>query len=278
MFRANVFAACGLALIPTASLPLMAAQSQAPKAHAAIFTSSHSYLGIGVFDVTDERAKALGLKEPQGAEVTSVNEDSPASQAGIKQGDVILEYNGQRVEGYAQFVRMVQETPAGHRVELQVWRNGGKHAITAVIGLRQERPLVFSVPMPAFPPEPPMIPDTPHDMFSWRSLALGVETEGLNPQLAEFFGVKEGILVRSVTKGSAAETAGLRAGDVITKLDGQAVSSPRNIAPFLRKSGKNVALTVVRNHKEITLNVKLAQNLRPSDEFPGVRPEMREIL
>ena len=138
--------------------------------------------------------------------------------------------------------------------------------------------MVFSVPMPAFPPEPPMMPDTPHDMFSWRSMSLGVETEGLNTQLAEFFGVKQGILVRSVTKGSAAETAGLKAGDVITKLDGQAVSTPRNIAPFLRKSGKNVTLTVVRNHKEITLNVKLAQNLRPSDEFPGVRPEMREIL
>ena len=279
MFRANILAACGVALIPVASVPLMAAQSQAPKARSAsIFSNSHSYLGIGVFDVTEERAKALGLKEPQGAEVTSVNDDSPASQAGIKQGDVILEYNGQRVEGYAQFVRMVQETPVGRKVELQVWRGGGKRQITAVIGSRQERPFVFSLPVPPFPPEAPMIPDTPHDMFSWRSTVLGVETEGLNSQLAEYFGVKEGILVRSVTKGSAAETAGLKAGDVITKIDGQGVSSPRNVAPFLRKSGKNVTITVVRNHKEITLNVKLAQNLRPSDDFPGVRPELREIL
>src|SRR5258708_4232887 len=98
MFRANIFAACGVALIRVASVPLIAAQSQAPKAgSASIFSVSHSYLGIGVFDVTEERAKALGLKDPQGAEVTSVSEDSPASQAGIKQGDVILEYNGQRV-------------------------------------------------------------------------------------------------------------------------------------------------------------------------------------
>jgi serine protease Do len=124
-----------------------------------------------------------------------------------------------------------------------------------------------------------MIPDTPYDMFSWRSTTLGVETEALNTQLAEFFGVKEGVLVRAVTKGSAADSAGLKAGDVITKVDGQAVSSPRSITPFLRNSGKNVTLTVVRNHKELTLNVRLAKNLLRFDEcFPGYHPEMREVL
>src|SRR5208337_2533555 len=104
-----------------------------------------------------------------------------------------------------------------------VWRNGTKQSITATIGFKQEFPFVVpNTPFPPFPPEPPMMPDTPHDMLSWHSTTLGVETEGLNSQLAEFFGVKEGILVRAVTKGSAADSAGLRAGDVITKIDGQA--------------------------------------------------------
>jgi len=279
MFRVNALAASLMALTPVVSMPLAAAQSQAPRARsAAVFTNSRSYLGIGVVDVTDERAKSLGLKEPQGVEVTSVGEDSPAVKAGIKQGDVILEYGGQHVEGGAQFVRMVQETPTGRKVEMQVWRSGARQTLSANIGSRQERALVFALPNAPFPPEPPMIPDTPHDMFSWRSAALGVETEGLNSQLAEYFGVKEGVLIRAVTKGSAAEAAGLKAGDVITRIDGQTVSSPRNIAPFIRKSGKNVSLTLVRNHKEITLNVKISQNLQRLDDFPGLLPDPLEIL
>jgi len=291
MFRANSLAAHVMALIPMAvipativsmaSVPLQAAQSQAaPKARSAsVFSVSRGYLGIGVVDVTDERAKSLGLKEAQGVEVTSVSEDSPAAKAGVKQGDVILEYNGQHVDGGAQFVRMVQETPAGRKAEMQVWRGGSRQSVTATIAPRQERAFVLTLPNAPFPPEPPMIPDTPHDMFSWRSMSLGVETEGLNSQLADFFGVKEGVLVRAVTKGSAAETAGLKAGDVITKIDNQTVSSPRNIAPLLRKSGKNVSVTVMRNHKEVTLNVKLAQNLQRYDDLPAdFRRPSREIL
>ena len=284
MFRVQILVLGLIAMMPMASLPLLGAQSQAPKAKsAAIFTGApRSYLGIGVVDVSDERAKALGLKEPQGVEVTAVAEDAPAAKAGIRRGDVILEFNGQAVEGGAQFVRMVQETPAGRKVAMQVWRNGSMQPVTATIGSRQERQFAFNMPSPPFgpfPPEPPMIPDTPHDMFAWRSAALGIETEGLNPQLAEFFGVKEGVLVRAVTKGSAAESAGLKAGDVITRIDGQPVSSPRNITPYLRNSGKNVSMTVVRNHKEITLNVKLARNLERLDEaFPGLHPESREVL
>jgi len=287
MFRTTILATGLIALVPAASMSLIAAQSQSPKARSAsVFSQSRSYLGIGVVDLTDERAKTLGLKEPQGVEVTSVTEDSPAYQAGIRQGDVILEYNGQHVEGGEQFVRMVQETPAGRKAAMQVWRNGSAKSVTATIGSRQERlfrgggeVLVPGAGFSPFPPGLPAIPDTPYDMFSWRSTTLGVETEALNSQLAEFFGVKEGVLVRAVTRGSAAETAGLKAGDVITKVDGQAVSSPRNITPFLRHSGRSVTLTVVRNHKELTLNVKLAKDLQRYDEsFPGLHPESREIL
>jgi serine protease Do len=274
------WAVLGLALVPVTSVPVLCAQSQAPKAHStSIFNGTRSFLGVGVIDdMTDERARTLGLKEPQGVEVTSVADDSPAAKAGIKKGDVILEYNGQHVEGDEQFVRMVQETPAGRKAELLIWRNGGKQTITAIIGSRQERALMFALPVPPFPPTAPMMPDTPHDMLSWRSTLLGVDTEGLNSQLAEFFGVKEGVLVRSVIKGSAGDTAGLKAGDVITKIDGQTISSARNISALLWKSGKNVTLTVVRSHKEITLNVKLAQNLQRFDDLPGYRPQTREIL
>lgn len=251
--------------------PLASAQTATPRAKSVTVMSamSRSYLGIGVLDVSDERAKALGLKDARGAEVTSVADDSPAAKAGLKPGDVILEYNGQPVEGNQQFVRMVQETPAGRKAVMQVWRNKTRQAITAVIGSRRDRGFMLGVPTP---PEPPnvmipdiQIPDLPREMMSWRSPVLGIDSESLNSQLADFFGVKEGVLVRFVLKGSAAETAGLKAGDVITKIDGQPVTSPRNITNLLRKSGKDVSITLVRNHKELTLNVKLAELMRPSD-------------
>jgi serine protease Do len=292
MFGPRILTVSLISLIPLSLQPLLGGQSHsAPKAKsAAVFTTGpRSYLGIGVVDVTDERAKALGLKEPLGVEVTAVQEESPAAKAGLRQGDVILEYNGQPVEGNTQFVRIVQETPAGRKATMQVWRNGSKQSLTATIGSRQDHPFAFgpfpySPDMPV-PPEPPVIPDTPHDMFAWRTAMLGVETEGLNSQLAEYFGVKQGVLVRAVLQGSAAQTAGLKAGDVITKIDGQSVSTPREITPLLRRSGKDVTVTVVRNHKEITLNVKLSRNLSTPHEiqpllqiFQGFQPHVPEVL
>lgn len=267
MFRVKILAACVMVMGSVAFGQTSTSRARSTSVFAG---GQHSYLGIGGVDLTDERAKALGLKDAAGIEVTSVNEDSPAAKAGIRQGDVILQYNGQAVDGGEQFVRMVRETPAGRKVTLQVWRSGAKQTMTVTIGSRQESS-AFAWPVPT-PPAPPnvsipdiQIPDMPRDWMSWQSPVLGVESESLSPQLAEYFGVKDGVLVRSVMKGSPAETAGLKAGDVIIKINGEAVSSPRNIAAYLRRSGKDVMVTVVRNHKELTLNVKLAAR-RPSFE------------
>jgi serine protease Do len=262
----KVLAACVFVMMGSVAF----AQNTAPRAKSTnTYAGSHSYLGIGGVDVTDERARSLGLKDASGIEVTSVNEDSPAAKAGIRQGDVILQYNGQPVDGGEQFVRMVRETPAGRKVVMEVWRNGSKQKITAMIGSRQDTP-AFVLPAPPAPPIVTIpdiqIPDMPRDWMSWQSPVLGIESESLSSQLAEYFGVKNGVLVRSVLKGSPAETAGLKAGDVIIKINGEPVSSPRNIAAHLRRSGKDVTLTVVRNHKELTLNMKLAHR-RPSEDL-----------
>jgi serine protease Do len=77
-----------------------------------------TYLGVGVVDVDSERARTLKLKEDRGVEITSVTEGGPADKAGIKQGDVVLEYNGQAVDGMTQFQRLVRETPASRQVKI----------------------------------------------------------------------------------------------------------------------------------------------------------------
>ena len=116
-----------------------------------------SYLGIGVADITAERAKALNLKEERGAEVTNVAADSPASKAGIKEGDVVLDYDGTTVQGIEQFTRLVRETPVGRQVKISMWRNGAAQTLTATVEARKGtvirsggRPMV----VPSFPSMP----------------------------------------------------------------------------------------------------------------------------
>ena len=237
-----------------------------------------SYLGIAVVEIEADRAKALHLKEARGVEVTCVDEDSPASKAGLKPGDVVLEYNGERVQGGEQFVRLVRETPPGHNVALLVVRNGANQTLAATIAQRQPAALAFeldgdnfAMAVPPVPPMPPMqplpgirMPDIPRAFMTWRSPMLGIESESLNPQLAEFFGVKDGVLVRSVIKDSTADKSGFKAGDVIIKVDGEKVASPREISSILQaaRSKKTLPVTVIRRQKEVVLNVVLDENSR----------------
>lgn len=250
---------------------------ETPRAHTAsngiVVTRGSSYLGVAVVDITADRAKQLHLKDERGVEVTCIDSGSPASKAGLKAGDVVLEYNGERVEGGEQFIRLVRETPPGRPAKLTVWRDGGNQTFTATIGQRQPNvlafspgsPLAMSEPsMPEMPlmPQVPIMPDMPRSLMSWRSPMLGIESEALNPQLAEFFGVKEGVLVRSVSANSVAEKAGFKAGDVIIKVDGEKVVTPKEISGILQSSRakKTLPITVVRHQKEIVLNITLEEN------------------
>src|SRR5262245_2409533 len=116
-----------LSMVLTAAAMPAAFSQPAPPARAKTAASvmAHaSYLGIGAQDIDSARASTLKLKDVRGAEVTSVQPDSPAAKAGIKDGDVILEYNGQPVEGKDQLARMVQETPVGRQVKIGISRNG----------------------------------------------------------------------------------------------------------------------------------------------------------
>src|ERR1700722_4044262 len=83
-----------------------------------------SFLGVGIQEINSDRAKQLNLTEEAGVEVTYVEANSPAAAAGLKTGDVVVQYNGQRIEGTEQFTRLVLETPEGREVKLQIFRGG----------------------------------------------------------------------------------------------------------------------------------------------------------
>jgi len=213
--------------------------------------SRGGFLGVGIQEVNGDRAKALKLKEEAGVEVTSVAPESPADKAGLKTGDVVLQYNGTRVEGMEQFARMVRETPVGREAKMLVARNGSEQTITVKIGQKSA----------GFPFDGNFrMPDIPNIVQGMRSPMLGVDVEPLSGQFADYFGVKEGVLVREVVKGSAAEKGGLKAGDVILRVDDAKVAAPRDITAKVRATaGKAVAVVVMRDHKETTLNVDVPE-------------------
>src|SRR5581483_10617361 len=201
------------------------------------------------------RAKALKLPDERGVEITHVERDSPAAKAGIKTGDGVLSYDGERVEGMEQFRRMIRETPAGRHATMAVFRNGATQNITVVIGAAKMQAFTFRS-MPSIQVNGAegipgvMTPDVPKIFNGSKSVVLGVETEPLSPQLARFFGVSGGVLIRTVLAGTAAEKAGLRAGDVITKADDSEIDSPWRLSVVVRAALADrhpLSLQVVRN-------------------------------
>jgi membrane-associated protease RseP (regulator of RpoE activity) len=235
-----------------------------------LYSAGRSYLGVDIRDITSDRVSALKLKEERGVEVTTVDQDSPAGKAGLKEHDVILEYNGAKVESEEQLRRMLRETPPGRTVTLGISRDGSPVTLKVQLGDRnkietdnwdQANRNRFAV---IVPPQLPAIPDIniPMDVqISTYSPSLGIQIEGLNRQLGEFFGVKdgEGLLVKSVEKGSAAERAGLKAGDVITRADNEKVTDRADLRRILRShnDGGKVTIGIVRDKREQNVTIDL---------------------
>ncbi|HEX9110525.1 MAG TPA: PDZ domain-containing protein [Terriglobales bacterium] len=227
--------------------------------------SGSSYMGVDIADVTAERLADLKLKEEHGAEITMVDQDAPAGKAGLHEHDVILTLNGAAVESAAQLRRMIKETPSGRVVTLGISRDGQPLSIKLQLADRRKS-MAYKPSIPEFNfkmPEMPVIPDfeVPISVvIAHSSVRSGLMVENITPQLGDFFGVKsgKGVLVRSVEKGSRAEKAGFHAGDVVVKVNDQAVRDTSDFTHALRSSsGGSAAVTVVREKKEQNLNLTL---------------------
>ncbi len=234
--------------------------------------TADSYLGVDTRDVTPDRLGALQLKEEKGVEVTMVDQDAPAGKAGLKEHDVIVSVNGTNVESVEQLRRMIHEIPAGRIISIGLSRNGQPITVKAQLTARNRTMVAawpqsgeFKFNMPVMPVIP-QIPDIDLPAFvvavhSFPRSGLMVET--LTPQLADFFGVKsgEGILVRSVEKGSRAEKAGFRAGDVIVKVNGEKINDSGDFTHAVNFQKEGTAnVTVVREKKPMNLTLTLPEH------------------
>ena len=241
--------------------------SPLPEAH--LFVSGRSYLGVDIRDITSDRMAPLKLKEERGVEITAVDRDAPAGKAGLREHDVILTFNGTNVVSEAQLRRLIRETPPGRTVTLGLSRDGAP--VTVSVQLADHSKLFGSnrvLGLSAMPeviqvPEMANRFDIPGNIYVLRnsSALLGVQTENLTNQLRDFFGVKsgEGVLVRSVEKGSPAEKSGLKAGDVIVRVGKERLSDRSDLARLLFKnrSGGKLNLGVVRDKREQSFTVDL---------------------
>jgi serine protease Do len=234
--------------------------------------SDGSWLGVETSEVTQQKAKDLHLPAERGAVVGKVLPDSPAAKAGLKQNDVVTEINGQRVEGTAQFRRMIHEIPAGRPVQLTVWRDGRPQTISATLGKSEARRGSgmmngqdrFSFRMPNIPemPEVAGLGDLSNFVFMTPGQTrLGINAEDLQGDFGNYFGAPdgEGVLVREVFPDSAAAKAGLKAGDVITSVGGERVRTTSELRDKLRggKDAKSLSLGVLRNKSSLNLSVEL---------------------
>jgi len=269
---------------------------------------SQGYLGVDIRDVNEEQMGALKLKEARGAEILRVDHDGPAGKVGLREHDVILQMNGQAVEGEEQLRRMLRETPAGRTVGLVISRDGQQQTVSAKMANREEVERQawkqhMTVPEPDGAGAPaisqgsgstrgaspgglgffhgggPAIASAPRERgFLGTMLGLpytGAMLEPVGPQLAEFFGVQggTGLLVRSVDADSPAAMAGLKAGDVVVKLNQTTVAGIGDWSKTVHDSkGKPVPVTVLREKKEQTLTLTPDPKRRSGLEWPDFGP------
>ena len=257
-----------------------------------VLAGTGSWIGVSVRDVVADDVSKMKLQGPAGVVVEEVTGESPAETAGLKAGDVIVEFDGERVRSTRQFTRLVQETPSGRKVQASVVREGQRVPLSIepqAFGKGQYfdgefppfaknwfmPPVPPAPPAPAAPPAAPAPPVPPafrgffdfddfDELIGRGSGRLGVSVSDLQPQLADYFGVKDGVLVTSVTSDSPASKAGLKAGDVITTLNGSSVSSPSDLrtrASRLR-DGEEFSIGVTRDKKSLTLKGK-AEEVAP---------------
>ncbi len=278
-----------LALILTAGIAV--AQQTAPPAppdppgepfdqNFSIFIEGGGFLGVYAENISRENMSRYRVNQVRGVGVTQVIKDSPAEKAGLRKDDVILRLDGENVSSVRKLNRLVSELSPDQSVKVTISRGGSEQEVTATIGKRNNtnmaqnllggEPGIFKWEGPdlkGFKWETPLLhrhnfPNFPNDgnlsFFLSNSRRIGVSTMSLTKQLADYFGIADGkgALVTAVTEDGPAAKAGVKAGDVITAIDGEAVDSPGDISRVInRKKEGDVNLTIIRNKSQQTIHV-----------------------
>lgn len=239
-------------------------------------TSDRAYLGVYIREVTDEDVEQLELPGEYGALVTDVPGEGPAAEAGLRAEDVVVSWNGRRVESAVQLRRLVAETPAGRSVELGYVRDGRERTVTIELaerapaatglfrhgGLDERQRARLEESLDGARGRLRALRDDGgfrHMFMSGGRLGVGIQS--LGDQLAEYFRASEGgVLVSSVRDESPAQAAGLRAGDVIVRVGDERVEDPGDLMRAIsRAEAGEIELRIIRDGQERTLSADLPE-------------------
>jgi membrane-associated protease RseP (regulator of RpoE activity) len=250
-----------------------------------LLSTSQGYLGVDLADVDSEKAQALKLKEVRGAVITLIDHDAPAGQIGLKVNDVVLQLNGQAVEGAEQLRRMLREIPAGRKVSLEISRDGNIQ--TLAVQLVDRRAMEHDVwnkigtGGDVFAQAPGLgilggdgsLPEGFHMPFFGSTLNVGALVEPLTSQMAEYLGVPSGLMVKQVARKSEAAAAGLKAFDVILKVGTDTISTSADWERALHANqGKPVQVTILRDKKQQTVTLQVDSKRHGELEFEEIFP------
>jgi serine protease Do len=238
----------------------------------------NGYLGISPENITRENMSQYGLSTPRGVGISNVSQGSPAEKAGLKKGDVILQFDGEPVTSTRKLLRLIGESAPEQSVRLTISRNNSEQQVSVTLTERQPMSRVFGTATPdpdgyfrTFPPAAPRAPrgGIAPEVFTYsfgNNRRVGVTTSALTKQLADFFGVTggQGLLISSVTENSPASKAGLRAGDVITEVDGEKIEDASDFIRTLNKKEEGeVTLTIIRDKSQRTIKVTPERRTTP---------------
>jgi len=269
---AAIFLAAGIALAQDTA-PAPPPPNEPLEPNFSFLVDGGGFLGVYAENVSRENMGRYHVNQVRGVGVTQVIKHSPAEKAGLRKDDVILRIDGENVTSVRKLNRLVSELAPDQSVRVTVSRGGAEQEITATIAKRNNSNMVGDL----LRGEPRIwkwegdpknfkfegfdkFPESNGDMtfFLGNSRRIGVSTVELTKQLAAYFGITggKGVLVTSVTDDGPAAKAGVRAGDVITAIDGEAVDSPGDISRVInRKKEGDITLTVIRNKAQQTIRV-----------------------
>jgi len=226
-----------------------------------------SSVGMSVHDLSTEEASRAKVQASDGVLVDSVREGTPASRAGLKSGDVVVEFDGERPRSTRHFTRLVRETPPGRTVKMTIVRDGSRRTLDITpeasnrIGGFPDGALRLPQDLPQF--------NFDGNRFLFEgafgsTARLGVVVTPLSEQLAAYFGVKDGVLVSEVQANTPAAAAGIKAGDVITSVNGHAITGPQDVVNEVREvqAGGAIELKVTRDRKELSLKATIPERRR----------------
>lgn len=252
--------------------------AQEPSRSLSIFMDGGAFLGVGTEDVSKDNMARYGMRDVRGVGVTEVVKDSPAEKAGLRKDDVILRFDGESVTSVRKLTRLISEHAPDQSVRITVSRGGAEQELTATLAKQKADNLFRSMGPTIWKSGgddnfrvlpngnwPPSIGGGSNVPFVWTlgsNRRIGVSTQSMSQQLADYFGAKDGgVLISSVSENSPASKAGLKAGDIITAIDGEKVTSPGDLTKGLsKKETGDVTLTIIRDRSTRTITVTPEKN------------------